>query len=186
MQNQTQWQPQKDQVAWKDRSAAVRFLRDKAQRSEGKPKGTEELWKCKHSRKTSLGENSWLERASSDRHRMALHRYDNAMEWIREWEDNKSRASVARRRLRPPVPLPCWKSRVIDLLSHLCVWQPQLGSQSLLDSRRAAGSAASWCFKRPMWWSRLRQRTFLPPDLEMRIYAPLPAACHPSSLSVAL
>lgn len=181
MQNQTQWQLQKDQVTWKDRSDAVRFLRDKAQRSEGKPKHTD------GNERSRLGESSWLECASSSRHRMALHRYDNGMEWISEWEDYKRRASVARRQLHPPAPLPCWKSRVIDLLlAHLCVWQPQPGSSSLLNSRRAVASAASLCFGKPTWWSRAGQRTFLPPDLEMRIYAPLPAACHPSSLSVAL
>lgn len=50
-----------------------------------------------------------MERASSSRHRMALHRYDNGMEWILEWEDYKSRASVARRRLRPPCATPLLK-----------------------------------------------------------------------------
>ncbi len=95
MQNQTQWQLQKDQVTWKDRSDAVRFLRDKRTKKWRETKHTD------GNERSRLGESSWLECASSSRHRMALHRYDNGMEWINEWEDYKRRASVARRQLGP-------------------------------------------------------------------------------------
>ncbi len=175
MQNQTQWQLQKDQVTWKDRSDAVRFLRDKEVKgNQNTPMEMKDLALARAADWSvpPVG-TEWLYIAMT-------------MAW-NEWEDYKRRASVARRQLGPPAPLPWWKSRLIDLLlAHLCVWQPQPGSSSLLDSQRAVASAASWRFGKPTWWSRPGQRTFLPPDLEMRIYAPLPAACHPSSLSVAL